>query len=56
VAATTINRLLDYVMNTPEDGLTSAASVTTLHHIINNNKRVQQPENIYNKSAGESLV
>jgi 4-O-beta-D-mannosyl-D-glucose phosphorylase len=56
VAATTINRLLDYVMNTPEDGLTSAASVTTLYHIINNNKRVQQPENIYNKSAGESLV
>jgi 4-O-beta-D-mannosyl-D-glucose phosphorylase len=56
VAATTINRLLDYVMNTPEDGLTSAASVTTLHHIIDNNKRVQPPENIYNKSAGESLV
>ena len=29
--------LLDYVMNTAEDGLRSAASVETLNHIIDNN-------------------
>ena len=37
VAFSTIDRLLDYVMNTAEDGLRSAASVETLNHIIDNN-------------------
>jgi 4-O-beta-D-mannosyl-D-glucose phosphorylase len=37
VAVSTIDRLLDYVMNTAEDGLRSATSVETLNHIINNN-------------------
>ncbi len=37
VATSTISRLLDYVMNTPEDGLRSAASVNTLNEIIENN-------------------
>lgn len=37
VATTTVDRLLDYVMNTPADGLSSAASVLTLHKIIDKN-------------------
>ena len=37
VATTTIDRLLDYVINTPEDGLRSATSVKTLNEIIDNN-------------------
>lgn len=37
VATSTIDRLVDYVMNTPEDGLRSAASVNTLNEIIDNN-------------------
>jgi len=37
VAVSTIDRLLDYVMNTAADGLRSATSVDTLNHIINNN-------------------
>ena len=38
VATTTIEKLLDYVMNTPEDGLTSAATVRNLYAIIESNK------------------
>jgi 4-O-beta-D-mannosyl-D-glucose phosphorylase len=38
VATSTIDRLLDYVIHTPEDGLRSAASVQAIHNIINNNK------------------
>jgi 4-O-beta-D-mannosyl-D-glucose phosphorylase len=38
VATTTVEQLLDYVTNTPEDGLRSAASVQTIYDIINNNK------------------
>ena len=37
VATTTIDKLLDYVMNTPEDGLRSATSVQTLNQVIENN-------------------
>jgi 4-O-beta-D-mannosyl-D-glucose phosphorylase len=37
VATSTINQLLDYVINTPEDGLRSAASVATLNLIIDKN-------------------
>ena len=37
VAVSTIDKLLDYVMNTPEDGLRSAASVKTLNQVIDNN-------------------
>lgn len=40
VATTTIDQLLDYVINTPSDGLSSAASVHTLTRIIDNNKEV----------------
>jgi 4-O-beta-D-mannosyl-D-glucose phosphorylase len=37
VATTTIDKLLDYVINTPEDGLSSASSVQRLNAIIDNN-------------------
>lgn len=42
VATTTIARLLDYVKNTAEDGLTSANSVNTLCEIIRHNKKVAE--------------
>ncbi len=38
VATSTIEKLCDYVMNTPEDGLSSAASVKTICTLIDNNK------------------
>ncbi|MFI5138814.1 MAG: glycosidase [Sphingobacteriales bacterium] len=38
VATTTVNKLLDYVMNTPADGLRSASSVNTVYRIIDGNK------------------
>jgi 4-O-beta-D-mannosyl-D-glucose phosphorylase len=38
VATTTVDKLLDYVINTPADGLRSAASVNTINSIINKNK------------------
>ncbi|MEP7321994.1 MAG: glycosidase [Saprospiraceae bacterium] len=37
VATSSVDRLLDYVLNTPEDGLRSAASVCTLNKIIDHN-------------------
>ena len=40
VAVTTVDKLLDYVMNTPADGLRSASSVNTLYRIINDNKKL----------------
>ena len=38
VASSTVDRLLDYVMNTPPDGFTSAETVKTLNRIIENNQ------------------
>lgn len=38
VATTTIELLLDYVMNTPPDGFTSAASVNTICSLIKSNE------------------
>lgn len=37
VATSTIDRLVDYCMNTPQDGLSSAQSVKTLNELINHN-------------------
>jgi 4-O-beta-D-mannosyl-D-glucose phosphorylase len=37
VATSTIERLVDYVVNTPEDGYTSAKSVETLYRLIDRN-------------------
>ncbi|MGZ3851450.1 MAG: glycoside hydrolase family 130 protein [Flavisolibacter sp.] len=42
VATSSIDRLLDYVMNTARDGFTSAASVKTLTQIIDNNLHNQE--------------
>lgn len=39
VASSSIEQLLDYVMNTPEDGLRSATSVQTINKIVDDNKR-----------------
>jgi 4-O-beta-D-mannosyl-D-glucose phosphorylase len=38
VATSTLTRLLDYVMHTPEDGFRSATTVRTLNQIIDNNQ------------------
>lgn len=38
VATSTIDKLLDYVLNTPADGCRSAASVDTIKSLINKNK------------------
>lgn len=40
VATTSIKKLLDYVINTPEDGLSSCASVKTVISIIEKNKKL----------------
>lgn len=42
VAESSIDRLTDYVMNTPADGYTSAASVRNLYELIDSNKSVLQ--------------
>jgi len=39
VAVSTIDRLIDYCMNTPEDGLTTSASVETIKRLIEKNRR-----------------
>jgi 4-O-beta-D-mannosyl-D-glucose phosphorylase len=44
VATSTIDRLLDYVMNTAKDGFTSAASVETLKNIIDRNIEMETIE------------
>lgn len=44
VATSSIEKLLDYVMNTPEDGFRSAATVNTIMSIINKNKSVLIPQ------------
>ncbi len=38
IATSTVDRLLDYVLNTPEDGLRSAASVQTRLDLIRRNR------------------
>ena len=39
VAVSSIDRLIDYCLHTPEDGLTTAASVETIRKLIQKNKR-----------------
>ena len=43
VATTTVSKLLDYVINTPPDGFSSAASVDTLYQIIDKNIAFKHP-------------
>ena len=40
VATSTIDKLIDYCMNTPQDGLTTTASVETLKNMITHNLEV----------------
>jgi 4-O-beta-D-mannosyl-D-glucose phosphorylase len=47
VATSTIDQLLDYVMNTPPDGLRSAKSVKTLSHLIDRNLAFTQENLIF---------
>ncbi len=39
VAVSTIDKLVDYCMNTPEDGLTTSASVETIKKLIGKNRK-----------------
>ena len=39
VATSTIDQLVDYVVNTPEDGLRSAASVQTIYNLVDQNQQ-----------------
>ncbi len=41
VATSTVEKLVDYCLNTPADGLRSAASVETLKNLINRNLKLQ---------------
>lgn len=44
VATTTIDRLVDYCLNTPEDGLSSSASVETIKKQIDKNRKLLKQE------------
>jgi 4-O-beta-D-mannosyl-D-glucose phosphorylase len=45
VATSTVDLLLDYVMNTPADGLSSAASIKSLNQIIDRNLKKNEQSN-----------
>ncbi|HLP38127.1 glycosidase [Lacibacter sp.] len=51
VATTTVERLLDYVMNTPEDGYRSAETVKTLVDLIDKNQAEVLVRNGYAKKG-----
>lgn len=51
VAVSTIDRLLDYVMNTAQDGFSSAASVQTLKKIIDSNFELKNRHEETNNST-----
>ena len=40
VAVSSVDRLIDYCMNTPEDGLTTSASVETIKRLIEKNRQL----------------
>lgn len=48
VATSTINKLLDYCMNTPDDGFRSARSVENLNRIIEKNLNYTQSKTLIN--------
>lgn len=51
VATSTVEKLLDYVINTPEDGFTSEASVNAIMQIINGNKEFVASQNVSETAA-----
>ncbi len=40
VATSTIDKLIDYCMNTPQDGLTTKASVDNIKRLVDNNLKI----------------
>lgn len=42
VAVSTVDKLVDYCMNTPEDGLSTSASVETLKKLIDRNLAIMK--------------
>jgi hypothetical protein len=53
VASTTIDKMVDYVTNTPEDGLRSRASVETRSALISKNlELMNRPEYAFLKRQG----
>ncbi|MDO4320278.1 MAG: glycosidase [Bacteroidales bacterium] len=46
VATSTIDRLVDYCMNTPADKLTTSQSVATLNHLIEANEAILEPAKV----------
>jgi len=50
VATSTIDRLLDYCMNTPADGFRSAASVETIKQLVRKNKSIMDANHLSSKS------
>ena len=51
VAVSSVEQLLDYVMNTPQDGLRSATSVERLMELINKNKAYMKSSNLKLESS-----
>lgn len=52
VATSSVNQLVDYVINTPEDGLRSSSSVQSIIDLVNKNKKVMATE----QRSGKSLL
>jgi 4-O-beta-D-mannosyl-D-glucose phosphorylase len=52
VATSTVEQLVDYVTNTPNDGWSSAASVKCINKIIEANKQVNVPGKQQQQVAG----
>jgi len=50
VATSTIDKLLDYCMNTPEDGYRSAASVETIKQLVSKNKSFLDKKHVFLES------
>jgi 4-O-beta-D-mannosyl-D-glucose phosphorylase len=51
VATTTLARLVDYVVNTPEDGLTSDASVKQVLNLVAKNKQLAAKGGVFSKTS-----
>ena len=47
VATSTIDKLLDYCINSPEDGLSTVKSVTSIHNLISKNKSFLKKELLF---------
>ena len=59
VATSTITQLLDYVINTPEDGLRSALSVRAINELVDRNLAVPTPsvsERVASAAVGQNGV